>query len=29
MSIEVRIKLEYFWKYGNQSLEVQSDDEVE
>jgi len=27
-SIEVRIKLEYFQKYGNQSVEVQSDDQV-
>jgi len=28
MSVEVRIKLEYFQKYGNWSLEVQSDDKV-
>ena len=28
-SIEVRIKLEYFQKFENQSLEVQSDNEVE
>ena len=28
MSIGVRIKLEYFHKYRNQSLEVQSDDKV-
>ena len=26
--IEARIMLEYFWKYRNQSLEVQSDNEV-
>jgi len=28
-SIEVRLQLEYFWKYRNWSLEVQSDNEVE